>query len=82
MKDQEINYLKEKLISEKKIAVERLRINQEFIADTNIKENLGELSSYDNHPADQGSELFEKEKQYALEKHNLRGLSVNVVLYL
>lgn len=71
MKDQEINYLKEKLISEKKIAVERLRINQEFIADTNIKENLGELSSYDNHPADQGSELFEKEKQYALEKHNL-----------
>lgn len=71
MKDQEINYLKEKLISERKIAVERLRINQEFIADTNIKENLGELSSYDNHPADQGSELFEKEKQYALEKHNL-----------
>ena len=67
MKDQEINYLKEKLISERKIAVERLRINQEFIADTNIKENLGELSSYDNHPADQGSELFEKEKQYALE---------------
>jgi len=71
MKNHEINYLKEKLISERKIAVEGVRINQELIADSNIKEDLGELSSYDNHPADQGSELFEKEKQYALEKHNI-----------
>jgi YteA family regulatory protein len=74
MKNHEINYLKEKLISERKIAVEGVRINQELIADSNIKEDLGELSSYDNHPADQGSELFEKEKQYALEKHNINYL--------
>ena len=41
MKNHEINYLKEKLISERKIAVEGVRINQELIADSNIKEDLG-----------------------------------------
>lgn len=70
MKDYEIKYLKEKLLSEREDALEKIRTNQEYIEDSNIKEDLMELSSYDNHPADTASELFEREKMYALEKHN------------
>lgn len=33
------------------------------------KESIGELSSYDNHPADMGTELFEREKDLALHEH-------------
>jgi YteA family regulatory protein len=32
-------------------------------------ETVGELSSLDNHPADLGTELYEREKDYALENH-------------
>ncbi|SDK30219.1 TraR/DksA C4-type zinc finger protein [Sediminibacillus albus] len=39
-----------------------------------IKESLGELSSYDNHPGDHGSELFEREKDIALNDHAEREL--------
>ncbi|MFC4559945.1 TraR/DksA C4-type zinc finger protein [Virgibacillus kekensis] len=33
------------------------------------KESMGELSSYDNHPADSGTEMFEREKDIALNEH-------------
>ncbi|MBM7694468.1 YteA family regulatory protein [Peribacillus deserti] len=33
------------------------------------QESLGELSGYDNHPGDQGTELFEREKDIALNEH-------------
>jgi len=32
-------------------------------------ESMGELSSYDNHPADDGTELYEREKDIALNEH-------------
>ncbi len=32
-------------------------------------ESMGELSSYDNHPADEGSALYEREKDIALHQH-------------
>ncbi|MFD2044328.1 TraR/DksA C4-type zinc finger protein [Ornithinibacillus salinisoli] len=34
-----------------------------------VKESMSELSSYDNHPADLGTELFEREKDVALNEH-------------
>ncbi|MEN2768749.1 TraR/DksA C4-type zinc finger protein [Ornithinibacillus xuwenensis] len=34
-----------------------------------VKESMGELSNYDNHPADMGTELFEREKDIALNEH-------------
>ncbi len=34
-----------------------------------IKESVGELSNYDNHPADHGTELYEREKDIALNEH-------------
>ncbi|MBP1968620.1 YteA family regulatory protein [Virgibacillus natechei] len=33
------------------------------------KESVGELSNYDNHPADMGTELYEREKDIALNEH-------------
>ena len=38
---------------------------------TNISLNntVGELSNYDNHPGDMGTELYEKEKDFALDGH-------------
>lgn len=33
------------------------------------KESVGELSNYDNHPADSGTELFERGKDTALNEH-------------
>ncbi|WP_044895424.1 TraR/DksA C4-type zinc finger protein [Bacillus alveayuensis] len=32
-------------------------------------ESMGEISSYDNHPADDGTELYEREKDIALNEH-------------
>ncbi|WP_042461110.1 TraR/DksA C4-type zinc finger protein [Neobacillus dielmonensis] len=32
-------------------------------------ESMGELSSYDNHPADEGTDLYEREKDIALKEH-------------
>ena len=62
MKNYELNYFKEKLLSEMKATQEVLKSNKNFIEDSNLKEDLGELSSYDNHPADTASEVFEQEK--------------------
>lgn len=33
------------------------------------KESVGELSNYDNHPGDMGTELYEREKDIALNEH-------------
>lgn len=38
-------------------------------------ESVGELSNYDNHPADTGTELFEREKDLALSEHTERELA-------
>ncbi|MBU9723742.1 MULTISPECIES: TraR/DksA C4-type zinc finger protein [Bacillaceae] len=35
-----------------------------------IKESVGELSNYDNHPGDHGTELYEREKDIALNEHS------------
>lgn len=43
---------------------------------------IGELSSYDNHPADLGTELFERSKDVALREHKERELEeINKALH-
>ena len=75
MKKHELNYFKEKLISEKEEVKETLEANKNFIGNSNLKEDLSELSSYDNHPADSASEVFEQEKSFSLEKHSAKYLA-------
>ena len=58
----------------------RVREEETYPKDSE-KESIGELSSYDNHPADMGTELFEREKDLALHEHAESELSkVNLAL--
>lgn len=46
------------------------------------KESVGDLSNYDNHPADQGTELFERGKDTALNEHTEKELEdINKALH-
>jgi YteA family regulatory protein len=46
------------------------------------KESVGELSNYDNHPGDQGTELFERGKDLALNEHTEKELQdINEALH-
>ncbi|VBB06178.1 zinc finger dksa/trar c4-type [Lucifera butyrica] len=66
MESQTIQNLKTRLIQEQ----ERLNKQIEQLEDTGLDDSLAdstsELSRYDNHPADLGSETFERSKDFAL----------------
>lgn len=46
-----------------------LKVEQSTKQDSSIKNASGELSMYDNHPADMGTALFDREKDLALHEH-------------
>lgn len=49
---------------------QRFRGNDHFgLTSEHPYESVGELSSYDNHPGDEGTELYEREKDIALNEH-------------
>lgn len=64
--EQQIQTLKNELLEEK----ERLEKN---LKETDLRgserDSVGELSMYDNHPGDMGTELFERQKDIALNNH-------------
>ncbi|MEF3310329.1 TraR/DksA C4-type zinc finger protein [Paenibacillus sp. GYB004] len=61
--------LRDVLIREKYELEQRLKQNDHFGAADPLAATTGELSAYDNHPADLGSELFERGKDIALNEH-------------
>lgn len=65
MNNKKIQYFKEKLLSEKEEQLKSLK-NREKEEDETMNLLDSELSSYDNHPADIGTEVYmmEKEKGY------------------
>ncbi len=66
-----LEYFKDKLIREKEnvnYLLEKMKNNETI--DSNSAISM-ELSNYDNHPADTGSELFEKEKGLALKENEI-----------
>jgi len=66
MDDKMIKELEAILLKEKAEAEVQLRKMKENGSKTSLLEWTGELSSYDNHPADIGSESFEMEKMMTL----------------
>jgi len=58
--------LEQKLISEKKLILEQISRLEETGIGNIMSDSVGELSAYDNHPADLGDELFERSKDTAL----------------
>ncbi|TCJ02802.1 TraR/DksA C4-type zinc finger protein [Cytobacillus praedii] len=67
---QELSEFKNKLHGLKQEINNRFEQNDHFgLNESFWKESMGELSNYDNHPGDAGTELFEREKDIALNEH-------------
>ncbi|MGI6188451.1 MAG: hypothetical protein GX041_00300 [Clostridiales bacterium] len=76
MKNYEIKYLRNKLLNEQQKVESQLAQAKtyNFGADRPIGNSIGELSTYDNHPADLGTETFEQEKYVAIRNQQLEYL--------
>lgn len=62
--------LRLQLLQDKEDLEEHLQQNDHFgLERGHYHESMGELSSYDNHPADEGTDLYEREKDIALNEH-------------
>ncbi|MBA9085253.1 YteA family regulatory protein [Fontibacillus solani] len=62
--------LKAKLEAARKDLNSRLSQNDHYGMEESLRDNTGELSNIDNHPADLGSEMYERGKDIALIEQN------------
>lgn len=70
LSSEQLANLRAQLLDEKKEVEDHLKQNDDFGLERGFyHESMGELSSYDNHPADEGTELYEREKDIALNEH-------------
>ncbi|WP_248926586.1 TraR/DksA C4-type zinc finger protein [Paenibacillus hamazuiensis] len=67
---QQLNELKQQLLQEKNDLERRLDQNGSYGLIQSLGDQTGELSAYDNHPADLGSEVFERAKDNALNENS------------
>lgn len=64
-----------RLLEEEALEIRRrLDDTNDYGLDSAMNESVGELSGYDQHPADLGSEMFEREKDISLCEHDERRL--------
>lgn len=68
MELKQMEYFKNLLLKEKS-SKEELLYKDKLGIDSSIKDGTGELSSYDNHPGDLGTETFEAEKNVSFRKN-------------
>jgi DnaK suppressor protein len=68
MEQKELEQLKQELKQQKEDLVNSDLVSEPDL-NKSIIESTGELSSYDNHPADMGSEVFERSLTVALNEH-------------
>lgn len=66
MADLDIHSMRNRLQEDRALIVSRMEQTGEYGLENPMSDELGELSLYDNHPADIGSELFERGKDVAL----------------
>lgn len=66
MEETKLNHFKKRLLAEKKHSEEEVRASNRYNMEETLTDSIQELSAYDNHPADLGSETFEREKDLAL----------------
>lgn len=66
MNNEQLSYFERKLIDEKRRLQEEVANLEEDGLDSSLSDTTSELSRYDNHPADLGSESFERGKDIAL----------------
>ncbi|WP_286228580.1 TraR/DksA C4-type zinc finger protein [Neobacillus mesonae] len=66
----QLDTLKKRLEKEKQEIKDQIDFNNKYNnMDTSLRETVDELSAYDNHPGDLGSELMERQREFALEEH-------------
>ena len=65
----QLQAITDRLKEQKEEFQSKLNTKRNSRLDLSEREASGELSSYDNHPGDLGTELFEREKDVALEIH-------------
>ncbi|CAH0346775.1 TraR/DksA C4-type zinc finger protein [Bacillus sp. CECT 9360] len=66
---EQITTLKEELLNHKEELQDRVTHDREDWLGDSQSDAVGELSAYDNHPADMGTELFERERNMAIDNH-------------
>jgi YteA family regulatory protein len=72
LKSQQLHSLQSILLEEKKWLEGMMEANDHFGLSESLRDQTGELSAYDNHPADLGSEMFERSKDIALNESRER----------
>lgn len=75
MRDVEIEFFKNMLEHKAERQKSELSLHKELEFDDSQRNSTGELSAYDNHPADLGSETYELEKQFALNNHTAKQIN-------
>lgn len=73
---EKLRYFKDKLIQEKDEILKQMKHNNSYGLDENMNDSIGELSGYDNHPADIGTELYEREKDIGLRENTMHILDL------
>lgn len=71
MNNEQLRYFKDKLIQEKNELLEQMKKNNSFGLDESMNDSIGELSGYDNHPADIATELYEREKDIGIRENQM-----------
>ena len=74
LNSQQEQQLKNTLQEEKQWLEKHFEIDGHFGLDESMRDQTGELSTNDNHPADLGSEMFERSKDIALNENRERQL--------
>jgi len=67
--DQELLELRNWLLNERQDLENRARNHNSFGLSSSLRDNIGELSAYDNHPGDIATETYEREKDIALNEN-------------
>lgn len=66
---EQIATLKDELLNHKEELQHRVAQDRDDWMEEDQRDSVGELSGYDNHPADMGTELFERERNLAIDNH-------------
>src|SRR5699024_6937908 len=69
MEKNQLNQYKDILLKEKQEIVDTLKERKENEFSTNLQDQIEELSVYDNHTGDIGTETYQMELNLALENH-------------
>src|SRR5699024_11247916 len=78
--EKELNELKNDLLKSQERMINQ--VQDRFGLEVSQMDAVGELSSYDNHPEDMGTELYERGKDIALNEHTEQELEdINKALH-